>query len=135
MTKNVISHSIPLNAITGSLEDEYRMDTLTRLDAVDSVLSQALLESMILNNTALEEICLHIHSIKGTSGTFGFRNLSIATHAMDSSLLSSRPNEGGALLLERLQGFSTLLRRCVQSSDELNESDLESAIKALLSSH
>lgn len=111
-------------SIVDDLSDEYRADALKRLSMVSQALA-ALNKAgdgvTIGDSEYLNEIKLHAHSIKGTSGTFGFSGLSVIAHTMDDYLHGQHP-AGGPHFLENLERLNELMTTIV-SADEIVSED------------
>jgi len=120
-------------SIVDDLADEYRADALKRFSLVSQALAALYTAGdgvAIDDSEHLNEIKLHAHSIKGTSGTFGFSGLSVIAHTMDD-YLNGQHSAGGPHFLENLERLNEVMTTIVSADEIVTEDIAQQMLSAL----
>lgn len=125
----------PMPSFLEDMADEYRADTIGRLAKISVALDKLAgndISPGSQNNDLVEEIESQIHTIKGSSKTFGFSGLSLVAHAMDDFLQSQPVTEMDPLVLRDLGHLNDLMISVAGAGDIIPE---ETAARLLAELH
>lgn len=117
-----------LEMILADLRNEYVAEAEDRLDEIEHAIALMLADKGRPENNQLE-IKRHVHTLKGSSGSFGFPAISIWSHALEDYFETIQ--DVGTDQLWDIQLFVDRIRSVLESGENPNDREIAKAVKNL----
>ena len=117
-----------LEMILADMRQEFIENSEDRLEEVETAISRLLADSRTPDHDTLE-IKRHIHSLKGSGGSFGYPAITVWSHALEDYMETI--TDLGVDQLWDVQLFVDRIREVLETGVNPEDSDIASAVKSM----